>query len=92
MFVQVVFGYGVGGEYPIASASAAERAEAATELQFKRGETVLLVFAMQVSYIEFINTKLVMYAVAVLQLRQGQEAALVMQQRCSSNAAALFEL
>ncbi len=45
---QVIFGYGVGGEYPIASSSAAERAEADKQLQFKRGETVILVFAMQV--------------------------------------------
>ena len=45
---QVMFGYGVGGEYPIASSSAAERAEADKQLQFKRGETVILVFAMQV--------------------------------------------
>ena len=45
---QVIFGYGVGGEYPIASASASERAEAEKQLQFKRGETVILVFAMQV--------------------------------------------
>ena len=48
MTLQVIFGYGVGGEYPIASSSAAERAEADKQLQFKRGETVILVFAMQV--------------------------------------------
>lgn len=47
--IQVIFGFGVGGEYPIASSSAAERAEADKQLQFKRGETVILVFAMQVS-------------------------------------------
>lgn len=50
MTFQVIFGYGVGGEYPIASSSAAERAEADKQLQFKRGETVILVFAMQVSF------------------------------------------
>lgn len=44
---QVIFGFGVGGEYPIASSSASERAEADAHLQFKRGETVILVFAMQ---------------------------------------------
>ena len=49
--IQVIFGYGVGGEYPIASSSAAERAEADRQLQFKRGETVILVFAMQVSFL-----------------------------------------
>lgn len=46
--LQVIFGFGVGGEYPIASSSASERAEADAQLQFKRGETVILVFAMQV--------------------------------------------
>ncbi len=51
MTLQVIFGYGVGGEYPIASSSAAERAEADKQLQFKRGETVILVFAMQVAFL-----------------------------------------
>ena len=40
----------MGGEYPIASSSASERAEAEKKLQFKRGETVILVFAMQVRH------------------------------------------
>ena len=38
---------GVGGEYPIASASASERAEADASLQQRRGETVMLTFSMQ---------------------------------------------
>ena len=46
--LQVIFGFGVGGEYPIASSSASERAEADSKLQSRRGETVILVFAMQV--------------------------------------------
>lgn len=44
---QSVFGVGVGGEYPIASTSASERAEADESLAGKRGETVMLTFSMQ---------------------------------------------
>ena len=44
---QAVFGIGVGGEYPIASTSASERAEADVNLQHRRGETVMLTFSMQ---------------------------------------------
>lgn len=44
---QAVFGVGVGGEYPIASTSASERAEADEALHAKRGETVMLTFSMQ---------------------------------------------
>ncbi|GAQ81563.1 phosphate transporter [Klebsormidium nitens] len=44
---QLVFGLGVGGEYPVASSSAAERAEADKALQDRRGETVVLTFSMQ---------------------------------------------
>ena len=44
---QAVFGVGVGGEYPIASTSASERAEADESLHAKRGETVMLTFSMQ---------------------------------------------
>ncbi len=44
---QAVFGIGVGGEYPIASTSASERAEADADLQHRRGETVMLTFSMQ---------------------------------------------
>lgn len=48
----VLFSYGVGGEYPLASASAAERAESMKKekkLSSKhiRGKTVVCVFAMQ---------------------------------------------
>lgn len=45
--LQLVFGLGVGGEYPVASSSAAERAEADKSLQDRRGETVVLTFSMQ---------------------------------------------
>lgn len=46
--VQFIFGYGVGGEYPLASSSAAERAEANKALRFRRGEMVVCTFSMQV--------------------------------------------
>jgi hypothetical protein len=46
--VQFIFGYGVGGEYPLASSSAAERAEANKALRFRRGEMVVCTFTMQV--------------------------------------------
>ena len=45
--MQAVFGIGVGGEYPIASTSASERAEADVNLLHRRGETVMLTFSMQ---------------------------------------------
>ncbi|KDD76549.1 hypothetical protein H632_c186p1 [Helicosporidium sp. ATCC 50920] len=45
--VQAFFGVGVGGEYPVASASANERAEETKHLQQRRGETVICVFSMQ---------------------------------------------
>jgi hypothetical protein len=47
---QFVFGYGTGGEYPMASGSAAERAEAGgKEAARKRGRTMVLTFSMQAS-------------------------------------------
>ena len=45
--VQLFFGIGVGGEYPVASTSANERAENTKHLQNRRGETVVCVFSMQ---------------------------------------------
>ncbi len=46
---QFVFGFGVGGEYPMAAGSAAERAEAGGKAKAsKRGREVLLTFSMQV--------------------------------------------
>lgn len=38
---QFLFGVGVGGEYPVASTSANERAENTKHLQKRRGETVV---------------------------------------------------
>jgi len=48
-----VFCFGVGGEYPLASSSAAERAEAGIKLQ--RGRIMVLTFSMQ-AWGNFINT------------------------------------
>jgi hypothetical protein len=42
------YGFGVGGEYPMASASAAERSQADDELRHRRGEQVVMVFSGQV--------------------------------------------
>lgn len=45
---QFVFGYGVGGEYPMAAGSAAERAEAGgRKTASKRGREVVLTFSQQ---------------------------------------------
>lgn len=38
---------GVGGEYPVASSSAAERAEGSKAMRQRRGETVVLTFSQQ---------------------------------------------
>lgn len=55
---QAVFGFGVGGEFPVASSSASEKTEGAMggpgeavlggPRLGKRGENVVLVFSMQV--------------------------------------------
>ena len=45
--IQVVWG---AGEYPLASSSASERAEANKALRFRRGEMVVCTFTMQVSH------------------------------------------
>ena len=45
---QFVFGYGVGGEYPMAAGSAAERAEAGGKKHAAaRGREVVMTFSMQ---------------------------------------------
>ena len=47
MAAQTWYGFGVGGEYPLASASAAERANMDPELRNLRGQQVILVFSGQ---------------------------------------------
>lgn len=42
------YGFGVGGEYPMASSSATERSEASAYWRKRRGEQVVLTFSNQV--------------------------------------------
>eukprot|EP00898_Chlorokybus_atmophyticus_P004917 jgi/Chlat1/5426/Chrsp35S05231 len=63
LVAQIWFGFGVGGEYPIASSSAAERAEADSRLVQRRGETVVCVFSMQ-GWGNFVNTLNVVWLLA----------------------------
>ncbi|KXZ53070.1 hypothetical protein GPECTOR_8g63 [Gonium pectorale] len=61
--VQFIFGIGVGGEYPVASTSANERAESTAKLQKRRGETVVLVFSMQ-GWGNLVNTAVIIAIMA----------------------------
>ncbi|KXZ43854.1 hypothetical protein GPECTOR_79g133 [Gonium pectorale] len=61
--VQFIFGIGVGGEYPVASTSANERAESSAKLQKRRGETVVLVFSMQ-GWGNLVNTAVIIAIMA----------------------------
>ncbi|KAG2425952.1 hypothetical protein HXX76_013325 [Chlamydomonas incerta] len=61
--VQFIFGIGVGGEYPVASTSANERAESSSALSKRRGETVVLVFSMQ-GWGNLINTAVIIAIMA----------------------------
>ncbi|GIL71055.1 hypothetical protein Vretifemale_1695 [Volvox reticuliferus] len=64
--VQFIFGIGVGGEYPVASTSANERAESSSKLQKRRGETVVLVFSMQ-GWGNLVNTAVIIAIMAGFQ-------------------------
>jgi len=44
---QALFGFGCGGEFPVAAASASEHAESSAHLKGLRGRTTVLVFSMQ---------------------------------------------
>ncbi|KAL4424952.1 hypothetical protein ABPG77_009681 [Micractinium sp. CCAP 211/92] len=74
MFLTSLFllGTGVGGEYPVASSSAAERAEGSRTMRRRRGETVLLVFSQQ-GWGNFANTLAILLLLAV----QGATGAVV---------------
>ncbi|BDA43280.1 probable inorganic phosphate transporter 1-3 [Coccomyxa sp. Obi] len=62
---QLVFGFGVGGEYPMAAGSAAERAEAGgREMAKKRGREVVLTFSMQ-GVGNFVNTAVLCILVVI---------------------------
>jgi len=60
-----IFGFGVGGEYPMASSSAAERAEGDPELRKRRGEVVVLTFTQQ-GWGNFANTLVIIILMAIL--------------------------
>ncbi|KAI8465659.1 MAG: major facilitator superfamily domain-containing protein [Monoraphidium minutum] len=45
--VLVIYGVGVGGEYPMAASSAAERSQSEPSLRHRRGEQVVLTFSQQ---------------------------------------------
>ncbi|KIY93363.1 proton/phosphate symporter [Monoraphidium neglectum] len=47
IFAQTFYGFGVGGEYPMASSSAAERSQSDPALRNRRGEQVVLTFSQQ---------------------------------------------
>jgi Sugar (and other) transporter len=47
IFAATWYGFGVGGEYPMASASAAERSQSDESLRHRRGEQVVMVFSGQ---------------------------------------------
>ncbi|KAK9842394.1 hypothetical protein WJX84_005508, partial [Apatococcus fuscideae] len=72
---QFIFGYGVGGEYPMAAGSAAERAEAGGKaMAKKRGREVVLTFSMQ-GVGNFTNTAvLCILIVCFNQIRPGVTA------------------
>ena len=60
----MVYGIGVGGEYPLASSSAAERAEGNPEMRKRRGETVVLTFSQQ-GWGNFANTLVIVILLAI---------------------------
>lgn len=60
-----IFGFGVGGEYPMASSSAAERAEGDPELRKRRGEVVVLTFTQQ-GWGNLANTLVIIILMAIL--------------------------
>ncbi|KAL4434292.1 hypothetical protein ABPG75_000733 [Micractinium tetrahymenae] len=67
-----LFGTGVGGEYPVASSSAAERAEGSRTMRRRRGEMVVLTFSQQ-GWGNFANTLTILLLLAV----QGATGAVV---------------
>ncbi|KAK9867868.1 hypothetical protein WJX84_003938 [Apatococcus fuscideae] len=62
IIVQAIFGFGVGGEFPVAASSASERAE---HSKLHRGKTVQLVFSMQGWGVIF-NLAVLMFFLSVL--------------------------
>lgn len=58
------YALGVGGEYPLASSSAAEKAEGDPKLRKRRGETVVLAFSQQ-GWGNFANTLVILLLLAM---------------------------
>ncbi|KAL4429622.1 hypothetical protein ABPG77_008671 [Micractinium sp. CCAP 211/92] len=58
------YALGVGGEYPLASSSAAEKAEGDPQLRKRRGETVVLAFSQQ-GWGNFVNTLVILLLLAM---------------------------
>ncbi|KAL4458363.1 hypothetical protein ABPG75_013228 [Micractinium tetrahymenae] len=58
------YAVGVGGEYPLASSSAAEKAEGDPQLRKRRGETVVLAFSQQ-GWGNFVNTLVILLLLAM---------------------------
>ncbi|KAI7840529.1 hypothetical protein COHA_005828, partial [Chlorella ohadii] len=58
------YAVGVGGEYPLAASSAAERAEGDPELRKRRGEMVVLTFSQQ-GWGNFTNTLVILLLLAM---------------------------
>ncbi|KAI8468145.1 MAG: major facilitator superfamily domain-containing protein [Monoraphidium minutum] len=65
IFAQTFYGFGVGGEYPMASASAAERSQSDPSLRNRRGEQVVLTFSQQ-GMGNFVNGCVILIFMAIL--------------------------
>ena len=78
MVAQTWYGFGVGGEYPMAASSAAEHSTTSPELSALRGRQVTLVFSNQVSRPSSQHAALMimtmMIAKSTWQLASGYEA------------------
>ncbi|CAK0783592.1 hypothetical protein CVIRNUC_006791 [Coccomyxa viridis] len=64
VIVQAIYGVGVGGEYPVASSSASERANSFKSLRNFRGRTVVLVFSNQ-GLGNLVNTAIILALMAI---------------------------
>nr|BAU71128.1 proton/phosphate symporter [Parachlorella kessleri] len=63
LFALFFFGVGVGGEYPMASSSAAERAEGSKDTRKHRGRAVVLTFSQQ-GWGNLVNTLVILILLA----------------------------
>ncbi|CAL8468283.1 g7823 [Coccomyxa elongata] len=64
IIVQIIFGIGVGGEYPVASSTANEMANSFKSLRNYRGRTVVLVFSNQ-GLGNLVNTAVILALMAI---------------------------